>query len=151
MDSQFPLIILTLFSSLYDQAASNLGARLRFRTSQTRLSTQTAAWEPDHSSMRCSVRIGGRARSFRTRHGHSTLNPPPSRNISERIQRLALEVLFTGLSRPSASLLPKLPAARSHSPFPARSSVRWCRPTLSSQPPCCPGRVPWRSRERKTT
>lgn len=151
MDSQFPLIILTLFSSLYDQAASNLGARLRFRTSQTRLSTQTAAWEPDHSSMRCSVRIGGRARSFRTRHGHSTLNPSPSRNITERVQCLALGTEFTGLSRLSVPLLPKLQAAKSRNPFPVRFSARWCRPTLSSQPPCCPGRVPWRSRERKTT
>src|SRR5260370_2511094 len=143
MDLQFPPIVLTLSLSRHDQAASNLGPDCV--SALLKLGFQVKRQHGSHiiSSTRSSIRTGNRARSLRTRHGHSTLNPPPSRNISERLQRLALQVLFTGLSRPSASLLPKLPAARSHSPFPGRSSARWCRPTSNTQPPCCPARVPW--------
>src|SRR5260370_13045332 len=47
--SPFLWIILMRFSSRYDQAASNLGARLCFSTAQTRISIQAATRQPHHS------------------------------------------------------------------------------------------------------
>ena len=43
------------FSLLYDQTASNLGARVRFSTSQTWISIQTTTRQPHHSEARCAL------------------------------------------------------------------------------------------------